>query len=248
TPVPPSALPEAGAVPAFRTFAAACLALLLAVLLSACVSPQTGAEGQIPPTLAEAGQSAATFARTVDGVAAVEVLYAAPAGGQRRNAALPSRSPRWQATVRLNLLSGVDTAAAMVAARRVANHVSQWETGFGWVVELKECCGRAVSAKVYESQMSEEDGVFRAGTVRHFADARLLAAVDGVDSVSVDTSGQAVAGIANYTNLPAAAAALHDAGFEDPVLKVQGSSVELRTGGYRTGAGVLGLMERLGTT
>ena len=232
---------------AWRTFTAACLALLLAAVLSACTAPRPGAEGQAPATLAEAGQAVSTFARSVDGVASFDVLYSAP-GGQRRSGALPLSTPRWGATLRLTLRVGVDTATAMVAARRVANYVSQWETGFGWIVEVQDCCAKAVTASVYESQPSEEDLVVRAGTVWHFAQARSLAAVPGVDSISIDTAGQVAAGVASYKHLPAVAAALHDAGFDNAVLKLQGSSVELRTGGYRAGAGILGLMEQLGTT
>ncbi len=233
---------------AWRTFTAACLALLLAAVLSACTAPRPGAEGQAPATLAEAGQAVSAFARSVGGVASVDVLYAAPAGGQRGSAAILQGSPRWQATVRLNLLPGTATATAVAAARRVANYVSRWETGFGWVVELNECCAKAVSAKVSETQISEEAGVLRAGTVRYFGDARSLAAVAGVGSVSIDTVGQAAAGVADYTYLPALAAALHDGGFDSSVLKLPGSSVEFRTGGYRPGAGLLALMEQLGTT
>lgn len=219
---------------------AACLALTLVLALTGC---RWGPN--VPPSsVRDAGDAAGEYAKSLDGVAGVKVIFNQPGHDPKDHPLAAKDVSTWRVSIRLRVAQETNTDAAVAAAQALAENVADQHLGFAWEVSISdadEATGAGAEAGVYSSKGPAPI------TAQYFAVAREVGALEGVERAMMDHNGVLEVTTTGFQFLKPVGTYVAAKQLNMGALLVSQGRAHVTTAGKFLGADLMELVIRLGT-
>ncbi|POH73538.1 hypothetical protein CVS27_09150 [Arthrobacter glacialis] len=216
------------------------LALTLVLAMTGC----RWGPNEPPSSVREAGDAAGEYAKALDGVAGVKVIFNQPGHDPKDHPRSADDVSTWLVSIRLRVSKGTGTNVAVAAAQALAENVAGQRLGFAWEVGISdadEATGAGAEAGVYSSQGPAPI------TAQYFAVAREIGALPGVERAMMDHDGVAEVTTTGFQFLKPVGAYLAAKQLNVGALLVSQGRAHITTAGKALGAGLTELVTQLGT-